>query len=146
MYLNKYSIFLAVSTAIILSGCGAKGAKVAGFQEPSNGNAMVYVYRPSNFVGSVVSYDVHANDGSGDKLIGKISNGAYANTEVPADKEVEIWGKTEAKSSVTIDTESNRTYCIKAGVGIGFFVGRPHLKQVDMQTCEKEITKTSLDK
>ncbi|MDL0089138.1 hypothetical protein [Campylobacter gastrosuis] len=47
-----------------------------------------------------------------------------------------------------IETKPNEIYCVKGGVGIGFFVGRPQLKAVDLETCQKEIieTRSSLKK
>ena len=144
MFLNKTTLFLGACAAVLLSGCGAKGEQFKGFQNPSANNAMVYVYRPSKGVGGGVHYNAYANDGVADKLIGDIKNGGYANAEIPANKEVEIWAKTESKASVTIDTQDGETYCIKAGVGMGFFVGRPKLEKVDRQTCEAEIVNTKL--
>lgn len=144
MLLNKATLLLGAFVAVMLSGCGAKGELFNKFENPSQGNAMVYVYRPDKFAGGGVSYNAFANDGTEDKLIGDIKNGGYANAEVPANKEVEIWAKTESKASVTIDTQNGEIYCVRAGIGIGFLVGRPKLEKVDMQTCEAEIVNTKL--
>lgn len=146
MVLNKFNALLFIGAIAFFSGCSAKGAKFTAFQAPKEGNAMIYVYRPSAFLGKGVYYDAYANYGSGDELIGTISNGAYANKEVPANKEVEIWAKTEAKNSTALKTENKQTYCIRAGLGMGFFVGHPKFEQVDFATCQKEIVETSLDK
>lgn len=147
MFFSKsiFALMVALS-ALFFVGCGASGAQFSGFQTPKDGNAMVYVYRPSSLAGMAVSYTASADTGDQNITIGNISNGSYNKAEVPANKEVEIWAKTEAKSSVTIDTEDKVIYCIKAGLGMGFMVGRPKFEKVDMQTCQKEIVKTKLDK
>ena len=41
-----------------------------------------------------------------------------------------------------MDIKKGETYCVKGGVGIGFFVGRPNLEIVDMDMCKKEIVET----
>lgn len=146
MFLSKSIFtFLVALSAVFFVGCGAKGAKFAGFETPKDGNAMIYVYRPSSIIGQAISYTASADTGDNNITIGNVSNGSYNKAQVPANKEVEVWAKTEAKSSVTIDTENNATYCIRAGLGMGWLVGRPKLEKVDMETCEKEIVKTQLD-
>jgi hypothetical protein len=88
--------------------------------------------------------DVHAkkSDGS-DVVIGNLKSGGYLKYKTKPD-EIEFWAKTEAKSSVTIDAQANKMYCIKGEVGIGLFVGRPHLRIVDNVLCMQELKETSL--
>ena len=143
MRLNKYCAVLTAAVAtIVFTGCSAKGTKFTSFEQPSDGNSMVYVYRPSSAWGWAVNYTANATEDNKTTFIAVIQNGSYGNTKVSANKEVEIWAETESKTSITIDTESNKTYCIRAGVGMGILIGRPTLEQVDMETCEKEIVET----
>lgn len=144
MYFKK-SIYLILSLtfgALFLTGCGAKGEKFQGFKNPDNGKSLIYVYRPSSFFGGGVFYDIHtSNNTNQDNIIGTLRNGGYVETEVEPG-EVEVWGKTESKSSVTIDAKANNMYCVKGTVGIGLLVGRPHLSIVNNETCALEIQST----
>ncbi|UFS61834.1 DUF2846 domain-containing protein [Sulfurimonas sp. HSL-3221] len=135
---------LALGTAIIMSGCGAKGPTFSKIEKPEKDMGLVYIYRPSSFIGGGIYYDIHVTDQDGnDKVIGTLRNGGYFQyTSQPGEKE--FWAKTEAKSSVTIDIEPNKMYCIKGEVGIGFIAGRPHLTVVDNKLCEEEIKDTQL--
>ena len=143
---NKLAqICIALLMTFGLSGCGAKGVKFGGFETPKQDESMLYVYRDKGFGGSAVTYDVKVTTQNPTQtiVIGTIKNGGFLKANLKANEEVEVWAKTEAKSSVTIETKPNEIYCVKASVGMGFFVGRPHLKQVDMQTGQKDIEKTN---
>jgi hypothetical protein len=50
----------------------------------------------------------------------------------------------ESRSSVTLDVKTGQTYYIKGEVGVGFFVGRPHLMVVSPEITEKEIADCKL--
>src|SRR5437773_2374430 len=98
-----------------------------------SGKALVYIYRSSG-MGALVSYDVKAN--------GKVVTTLYSGTYYPyvSDPgEIEFSAKTEASDSVTIDVKAGQTYFLKGTVGVGFFVGHPHLTVVQAEEAEKEI-------
>lgn len=136
---------LPISALLLFSGCGAKGPQFTEFAKPQDNRGMVYIYRPTSFMGAGVYYDMHAtNTTMPDFTAGTLRNGGYVQMDLPIG-ESEIWGKTEAKSSVTLDIKNGETYCIRGGVGVGFFVGRPHLEIVDMATCKGEIVETQKD-
>lgn len=137
-------IIIGVFTLLLLTGCGAKGPKFVGIEKPQKNQALVYIYRPSSFVGGGVSYDIHAQKSdTNDNVVGHLSNGGYLKY-ITEPTEIEFWAKTEAKSSVTLDVEAAKLYCIKGEVGIGFLVGRPHLTIVDNNLCLEEIKSTNL--
>lgn len=139
-------IVVSIGAVVLLSGCGASGQQFSQFTAPKPDRAQVYVYRPESFVGGGVYYDVHiTNSMNPDRIIGELVNGSYIEFDVPSG-ESEVWGKTEAKSSITLDVKTGETYCVKGGVGIGFLVGRPNLEIVDMATCKNEIAGTRLAK
>lgn len=144
MYFRK-NIYLSIGlmfVALLVSGCGAKGEKFQSFKNPDNGKSLIYIYRPSSFVGSGVFYDIHTSTNNNqDNVIGTLRNGGYIETEIEPG-EVEVWGKTESKSSVTLDAQANNMYCVKGTVGIGLLVGRPHLSIVSNETCALEIQST----
>jgi len=143
MRVSNLIAFGAISMSVFLfTGCGAKGQQFTEFAKPKPNQGLVYVYRPSSFVGSGVYYDIHVtNETTSDFIAGELVNGSYLEIDVPIG-ESEIWGKTEAKSSVTVDIGEGDIQCVKGGVGIGFIVGRPNLQIVDMDTCKTEIVNT----
>ncbi|MCW8821499.1 MAG: DUF2846 domain-containing protein [Sulfurovum sp.] len=137
-------ITIGVSSAILLSGCSAKGPQFSEMQKVEKDKSLIYIYRPSSFVGGGVSYDVHAKKSDGtDEIIGNLKNGGYLQYKTKP-TEIEFWAKTESTSSVTLDVQANTMYCIKGEVGIGIIVGRPHLSIVDNALCTQEIKATAL--
>lgn len=100
--------------------------------------AMVYIYRSSG-LGGLVYYDVKAN--------GKVVTTLYSGTYYPyvtAPGEIEFSAKTEASDSVTLDAKAGQIYYLKGSVGVGFFVGHPHLTVVPADEAEKEIVDCKL--
>lgn len=143
MKIGKITGAIALLGAIVFfTGCGAKGEQFSEFAKPKENQGLVYVYRPNSFVGGGVYYDIHVtNPTNPDFIAGELVNGGYVEIDVPAG-ENEIWGKTEAKSAVTLDIKNGDIHCVKGGVGVGFLVGRPNLEIVDMNRCKAEITET----
>lgn len=135
---NLVVLVASISATFVFTGCGAKGEKFGNFKLPSENKSMLYVYRPSSFVGGGVYYDINKNN----EVIGTLRNGGFIEKEVVPTENIEIWAKTESKASVSLDMKPNETYCVKGGVGVGFFVGRPNLEIVDKTLCEKEIIDT----
>ena len=139
-------VIIFVGVAMFLSGCGAAGQSFSQFATPKQDQGLVYVYRPSSVLGMGVYYDIHVtNPTNPDLIAGELVNGSYVEVDVPVG-ENEIWGRTESKTSVTLDVKNGETYCVKGGVGIGFFIGRPNFEIVDMQTCQTEIVGTNQNK
>jgi hypothetical protein len=95
--------------------------------------ALVYIYRPSG-MGGAVYYDVKANG----KVVTTLYSGSYY-PYVTDPGEIEFSAKTEASDEVTIDAKANQTYFLRGSVGLGFFVGHPHLTVVPAEEAEKEI-------
>jgi hypothetical protein len=52
---------------------------------------------------------------------------------------VEIWAKTESKSSVTLDLKPGDVKYVKGTLGVGFLVGRPNLTVVSNELGANEI-------
>ena len=143
---TSVGLMVSIGAVLFLSGCGASGQQFSQFATPKQDRGLVYVYRPESFVGGGVYYDIHVtNPSNPDFIAGELVNGSYVQIDIPSG-ENEIWGKTESKSSVTLDVKKGETYCVKGGVGIGFLVGRPNLEVVDMATCKTEIVETKLTK
>ena len=141
---NNLSLITTVIVGAILivgfSGCSAKGKQFSGFKTPEKGKGMVYVYRPSGFIGGGVYYDVK-NQTNNDNIIGTLRNGGFIYKEMTPGKKI-LWAKTEAKHEVPVNVKENEIACIKGGVGFGIIVGRPELINVDKSICEVEIKET----
>lgn len=146
MKINLKSTIMTLAgtiTALTLTGCGATGPKFTSIEIPQENESLVYVYRPSSFVGAAISYDIHVKEkDSSDKVIGSLSNGGYIKY-ITKPKKVEFWAKTESTSSVTLDMKPNTMYCIKGELDMGFIVGRPDLKVIDNKICQEELKDTS---
>ena len=140
--MKKALIGGAVLAVLVFTGCGAKGAPFAGFTQPKENRGMIYIYRPTAFIGGGVYYDIHVTTPTmGDFVVGELLNGGYIGVDVPTGQN-EIWGETEAKASVTLTVQNGDTHCIRGGIGMGILVGRPRLEVVDLETCKAEIVNT----
>jgi len=115
-------------------GCAAKGPAFTPVAAIPEGKSLIYVYRPSGFIGGGVHYDVYA----GQEKICNLVQGGYCQY-FGAPGEIEIWGKTESKGTVTVDSLAGQTAYVKAGVGMGFLVGRPNFTVVDANLGGTEI-------
>jgi hypothetical protein len=94
----------------------------------SSGNqfATLHVYRPRNFVGSAISYNLHA----GDSEICKVKNNSKYTIHLFKEGELELWAKTEKRESVNIDVKFGKEYYLKCGLKEGIIEGRPVLELV----------------
>jgi len=133
--MNRNLCLLLVGAALLFSfGCAAKGPKFEPLTAIPEGKSLIYVYRPSGFVGGGVFYDVYV----GQEKICELVQGGYCSTLV-APGEVEVWAKTESKTSLTLDAKANDVNYVKGGISMGFLVGRPHLELVSKDVGASEI-------
>jgi hypothetical protein len=131
--------FILISSFLLITGCASLGPIYSKVDKIPDNTGIVYLYRPSSFIGGGVSYDVKI----GDIVITTLYNGGYyPYYSQPGEKE--FWAQTESKSSVTLDVRSGQTYYIKGTIGVGFIVGRPHLMVVAPEIAEKEISDCKL--
>jgi hypothetical protein len=130
---------VAIPLVMAQFGCASLGKSFELVTGTPSDQSVVYIYRPSSFVGGGVSYTVY----SGKKAITKLYNGGYY-PYVTAPGEVELWAETESKSSVTVDVKAGETKYVKGTVGVGFFIGRPNLSIVDPAVAQTEIKECKL--
>jgi len=125
---------------LLLLGCATTSGQRFGPETtiPTD-KALIYVYRDSGFVGGAVAYTVRANGVDVAKLA---AGGYFPYYATPG--EVEFSAQTEAKTSVTIDAKAGQTYYIKGTIGVGVFVGHPHLVVVPNEVGAREILACSL--
>jgi hypothetical protein len=121
------------------AGCATLGSTYTPVSNAPKDKATVYVYRQSAFGGGAVSYTIAAN---GVDVASLPSGGYFVYYATPG--ETEFSAKTEAKTSVTVDAKAGQTYYVKGTVGMGVFVGHPHLLQVTNDVRSQEIVKCKL--
>jgi len=93
--------------------------------------AVLYVYRPRNYVGSIISYDLKlTNSFITDYVIGKVKNNSKFEVKLFQEGKTEIYAKTESKRSVFIDVKFGQKYYLKCGISMGVMVGRPELNLI----------------
>ncbi len=138
------TLVLTGSAIMIMSGCSAKGPRFNGFKEPAKGTSNVYIYRTSS-MGAGVTPDIHKTNlkNNKDEIIGSIKPNGYIMTTITPGM-YKFWAKTEAENEVKLEADPNKIYCIEHYISMGFVVGHPQFKIVDMEKCKKEIKDTKL--
>lgn len=109
------------------------GATAAGDAD----SAVLYVYRPDNYTGFAVVYDLYA----GNEKVGKVSNKSKLEVVLKQEGPLEVWAKTEKKVSVFLDVKFGETYYLKCGVATGAWVGHPDLMLVPSIQGEPEYAR-----
>ncbi len=108
---------------------------------PADANyAMIYFYRPKNYVGSFIGYKIRMDDKT---VIGRVRNGEKFKYKITDFGKHEFLGKTESKSSVIIDVKKGQEYFVRCGIKMGIGVGRPeiHLVKNELGISEYESIK-----
>ena len=97
-------------------------------QTDSTKYAILYVYRPSSFVGVIIGYNLHiTNSAIKDSVIGRAKNNSKFMVKLYQEGKTQIFAQTEAKKFVNIDVKFGKKYFLKCGIAMGAFVGRPQL-------------------
>lgn len=132
---------LLISTAV-LSGCATTPKNADSFKPDTTATldkATVYLYRDPAFLGGALAPNVSAN---GVPLADLPSGGYFVYHAAPGS--VEFSAHTESHTSVTVDAKVGETYYIKDSIGMGVFVGHPHLALVSGDVGAKEIQQCKL--
>jgi hypothetical protein len=122
----------------ILSGCSATGPVYKKVDTIPEGQALVYIYRPGKFMGGGVVFDVHSGSIEDDTEIVELRSGGYF-PYFTQPGELQLWAKTESTTSLTLDLKAGDLRYVRGTVGVGFFVGRPKLTEVDENIGAAEI-------
>lgn len=88
--------------------------------------ALLYVYRPRNYVGSIVDYDIHV----GDSTVGNIKNNSKFVVKLYNEGPTTFWAKTEQKRSINVNVKFGQEYFLKCAVTTGILMGRPEINLV----------------
>jgi Protein of unknown function (DUF2846) len=132
------TILALASISLLFGGCATLGPKFTPDTTAQPNRATVYVYRTGS-MGAAIHPQVIAN---GVPLAELQPQGYFVYHAAPG--ELELAQKTEATTSVTLDVKAGETYYVKGSIGIGFFVGHPHLVIVTNDVGAKEIVECKL--
>ncbi len=121
----------AVVLAVALAGCAAQGPAFQRAEGPPN-SAVIYVYRPYSFFGSLIHPVVECDGQSA-----AIEPGAYHAFVVPAGH-TGCRAGTESEDEVEIDADP-RVHYLRERISWGWLVGRPHLDPMDQDQAQAEI-------
>ena len=89
--------------------------------------AVVYLYRSNSSVGSLLSYDVYANE----TKVYHCSRNTKAEVKIYEPCNVSFWAKTEGKAELPLQIRLGEEYYIECSVTLGAFVGRPMFHLID---------------
>jgi hypothetical protein len=117
---------------LFVGGCAVVGRPFEKVSAPP-GNAVIYVYRPYSYAGSLLRPPVSC----GEDAAG-IGPGAYHSFIVPLGKAVCSVSGGETSDEVEIQAEP-RVYYIREEIGWGILTGHPHLNPIDKDEAQTEI-------
>jgi hypothetical protein len=125
------SLFCAAPT--LMTGCAVQGRAFEKASAPPH-HAVVYVYRPYSYAGSLLRPSVTCGEETA-----RIGPGGYHAFIVPAGQVV-CSVETETADQVEIHADP-RVYYIREEIGWGVLTGHPHLNPIDTDEAQTEIQK-----
>ena len=138
---------LVVLIIALLSGCASvpmqspeTSAMAKQFNQPSSGNAGVYIYRSGSF-GGALKKDIWI-DGV---CIGETAPNVFFYKEVQGDVEHKISTESEfSPNDLLVKTESGKNYFIRQYIKLGVFVGGASVELVDDAKGKEQVSKLQL--
>jgi hypothetical protein len=129
---SQFPLLLLCAGLASVAGCAVVGRP---FEKARSapGNAVIYVYRPYSYAGSLLRPPVSCGDDTA-----RIGPGGYHAFIVPAEKVVCSAPGGETSDEVEIHAEP-RIYYIREEIGWGFLTGHPHLNPMDKDEAQTEI-------
>jgi hypothetical protein len=122
---------LLLALAVAVTGCAVQGAPFEKASAPSQ-HAVIYVYRPYSYAGSLLRPPVTCGDETA-----RIGPSGYHAFVVPAGKVVcDVPGETGDR--VELDAEP-RVHYLREAIGWGVLSGHPHLDPIDADQAQTEI-------
>lgn len=89
--------------------------------------AVLYVYRPADINGALVSYKLNL----GDSTICRVRNNWCQKIELTEEGDFTLWAQSETKDKMPIHIDKGGVYFIRCSVLPGFFVGHPYIELMD---------------
>lgn len=125
---------LLCAAALVAAGCAVQGDPFKRALAPP-GHAVIYVYRPYSYAGSLLQPPVTCGDDTA-----RIGPGGYYAFIVPMGQVVCKVQGGETRDEVQIDAQA-RVYYIREEIGWGVLTGHPHLNPMDHDKAQTEIQK-----
>jgi hypothetical protein len=122
---------LVAGLVLLSAGCAVHGKPFERAAAPSN-TAVIYVYRPYSFFGSLIHPTVQCGDETA-----AIGPGGYHAFVVPAGH-VTCRTSTETADELEFDAEP-RIYYVRELISMGVIVGHPQLNPMDTDEAQSEI-------
>lgn len=129
--MNRRLAAILFCAASSLVGCAVQGRPFERAYAPAS-DAVIYVYRPYSYAGSLLHPAVTCGEETA-----QIGPGGYHPFVVPAGKVV-CRVQTETADEMEIHAEP-RVYYVREEIGWGVLSGHPHLNPVDSDTAHTEI-------
>lgn len=107
---------------------------VAQVPEPKEGKSLIVFYRKKKMSGGAIRFNVQDSQ----RTYGNLKNGGvmYVNLD-PG--EHTFYSKVLSEDAITLLTEADNVYYVKATIKVGYYAGRPRFEQVDEKTALKAI-------
>lgn len=93
---------------------------------------VIYFLRESAFTGGGMTYFIYEDD----QKVGLLKSGSYFIHKSLPGKHT-FWAETEARAAITLDIEAGKTYYIEGSIGLGFWAGRPELREITKPLADK---------
>lgn len=145
--LNKLVLISLVP--FLLVGCASvpmenidKSTKAKEFNNPSEGNSGLYIYRTGG-PGTALKKDIWVDN----KCIGETAPYMFFYEEVKGNEEHNVSSESEfSPNNLLIKTESGKNYFVNQYIKMGVFVGGAGLELVSEEKGKEEITELEMAK
>jgi hypothetical protein len=117
---------------LLLAGCAVQGRPFEKAAAPPD-QALIYLYRPYSYAGSLLRPPVVCDDS-----VQRIGPGGYQVFVVHPGKII-CHTETETTDEVEIDARPGGVYYLKEELGWGVAIGHPHLYPMDNDSAQSEI-------
>jgi hypothetical protein len=136
--MNRLRLPILLGLGVLVVGCAVQGGPFEKAHAPP-GHAVIYVYRPYSYAGSLLRPPVTCDEATGDEQTARIGPGGYhAFIASAGQKIVCSVPSTETNDEVEIHAEP-RVYYIREEIGWGVLTGHPHLNPIDTDQAQTEI-------
>ena len=102
--------------------------------QPEEGKSLIVFYRKKKMSGGAIRFNIQ----DAQRTYGELKNGdvMYVNLD-PG--EHTFYSKVLTEDAITLFTEEDKVYYVKATIKVGYYAGRPRFERVDEKTALKEI-------
>ncbi len=129
---RAFAVVLLSAALLAAAGCAVQGSRFVRVYTPPD-EAVIYVYRPYSYAGSLLDPPVTCG-----RETARIGPGGYYAFVVPARHVVCTVQGAEATDEVEIDPQP-RVHYLKEEIGWGLLRGHPHLNPMDADKANVEI-------